>query len=144
MPDSGISLPFHSAQPHPLARRTTEYPSSAQRRRLSNRRISLQCPQWPTAQMQIPCVAQPQTSEYPCCAQPKILQRCLAVLQSLAAVFNFWVSVECRAPEQNYLNSQPHTSRPTTPTGVLGMYTCHVCRLAITLMMPANYKMVSW
>ena len=45
--------------------------------------------------------------------------------QSLAAVPNFGISLE-----RNYENSKPHTSRPTTPAEVLGMYSCHVCRLA--------------
>ena len=78
------------------------------------------------------------TAQYPGSAQPKNLQRSPAA-PPISCCSAFGVSLECP--------SKPRTSHPATPTVVLGIYSCYVCRLArccrITLLMhvpPCSWK----
>ena len=109
MPDRLISLPFHSAQ-------TTEYPSSAQRRRLSNRRISLQCPQWPTApKCRFPALPNPKPRSIPAVPNPKYSR---GALQCSSPSLQCSISgYQWSAELQSILFKLPASYKPPHPNG---------------------------
>ena len=93
------------------------------KRRVSSRRIS---PAWPNRSMSLQCPS-PLLNR-----RVSLLYSTTEYLQAQPQSSLLRVSLPCPGAPIAHCNekSKPHTNHPTTPTVVLGMYSCSVCRLA--------------